>query len=272
VGSIAASSSSLRQTSLVLARRQPRALDLVGLESQHLAAALRLSPVAADRVEGGVDLAELPVGLRQRGPRVEARERVDEIEVGLRIEQALRLVLAVDRGEAGCEIAQHGHRNERPVDARPALPPRQELAPEHDLVAVLRQAVDFEERTDPRELDQRFDTGTLLARSNQVGRRALAENQPQRVDQDGLAGPGFSREQRQPGGKLDLEPGHEGDVVYFQVFNHLDAHAGARIARVALDCKSLISRHYVGSRGLRGVPFEVDNPQSIVSSSSSSAI
>ena len=91
---------------LLLAQRfffaglQGRALDLDGLVLERLAPALVLAAVAAQRVQGGLDLAQAPVRLGQgRRLRVEAGVTVHEVEVRLRIEEALRLVLAVDVGQ-----------------------------------------------------------------------------------------------------------------------------------------------------------------------------
>ncbi len=155
-----------------------------------------------------------------RPRRVLAREVVDECEVHGRVEQALRLVLPVHDREVRRHVAQQAHRDERTVHGRAALAARLQLAAEHDLVAVSRQAALVEERLGPGHLEDRLDRSPLLARADEVGRGAVAEHQAERVDQDRLAGAGFAREQGEAGAELQLQRGDERDVVDSQQFKH----------------------------------------------------
>ncbi len=204
---------------LLLAGLELGFLDLARLELEHLAAALGLAQVRAQALETGLRGAQLAEDLPDlRGAR--AGEVVDEREVRGRIEQALRLVLAVHGRQVRRQVAQQAHGNDRAVGRRASLAVRLQLAPQHELVAVLRQRPLLEERARVLQLEDRLDHGALLARPDEVGRGSLAEHEAERVDQDRLAGARFAGQERQPLAELQLQRGNERDVVYFQQLKH----------------------------------------------------
>ncbi len=129
---------------LFLVGAQVRPLDLVRLEGQHLPPALRLTAVLAQTVQAPLDLAEPGVEAREVGG-VQAGVAVEEIHVGSRVEQALRIVLPVNRRHERRELLQERERDERPVDRGAALARGLDLAPDHDLVRFHRQAVILQE-------------------------------------------------------------------------------------------------------------------------------
>src|SRR6185295_12288975 len=173
---------------LFLAWLERGLLDLDRLVLEHLAAALVLAAVAAQRFQRGLDLAQAAEGLRHRGTiGIEARMVIHEIEVRLRIEQALRLVLAVDVGDERRELAQDAHRNERAVDGGASLSRRLYLPPHHDLVLFRGKSVALECRPRIAALDERLHDGEVFARADEFGRGAGTEQQAQGVDQNRLA-------------------------------------------------------------------------------------
>ncbi len=145
---------------------------------------------------------------------------VQQAQVRVGIEQPLRLVLAVDDGEMWRQLAEDGDRHQRAVHRRLALPGRLDLAPEHDVVAVARQAVAFQQGGGFRRLHDRFDDGRLLPGPDQLRGRARSKEEAQGIDQDRLSRPRFAREQRQPGPERQLQPGHKRDIVDPEQLKH----------------------------------------------------
>src|SRR5581483_578048 len=82
-------------------------------------------------------------------------------------------------------------RRQGAVHERPAAALSRDLAPDEQLFPVA-----FEDG---------FDRGRLLAGADQVARRAAAEQQSDRLDQNRLARAGFTREDVQTGLELNLE-------------------------------------------------------------------
>jgi hypothetical protein len=141
---------------------------------------------------------------------------VHEIEVRLGIEQALRLVLAVDVRDERRELAQHAHGHERAVDGGAPLSRGLHLPPHHDLVVLRGESVALERRPRIAALDERLHDGDVFARANEVGRCSRTEEQAQRVDQDGLSRSGLAGQERQARPQLQLDAVYERDVLYFQ--------------------------------------------------------
>jgi hypothetical protein len=148
-------------------------------------------------------------------------EVVDEREVRRRVEQALRLVLAVHRRRGAAPGRAARPRDDRAVGRRAPLAVRLQLAPEHELVAVLGQRALFQQGAGVLQLEDGLDGRSLLARPDEIGRGALAEDEAQGIDQDRLAGAGLAGEQGQAGSERQLERGDERDVVYFQQLEHV---------------------------------------------------
>jgi Ni/Co efflux regulator RcnB len=69
-------------------------------------------------------------------------------------------------------------------------------------------------------LDQRLHHREVFARADEIRRRARAEQQPERVDQDRLSRSRFAREEREARPELQLHAVNECDVLYFQQLEH----------------------------------------------------
>src|SRR5262249_57153093 len=104
------------------ARGERRLVDLGRLVLEHLPPPLGLAPILAQRFEPRLDLAQVLERLTYgRAERHEAGVGVQKIEVDLRIEQALRLLLSADCDEPRRQLAEDRDGNERSVDGRLAL-------------------------------------------------------------------------------------------------------------------------------------------------------
>ena len=81
---------------------------------------------------------------------------VHEIDVRLRIEQTLGLVLPVNVGDERRQLAQHADGHQRPVDGGASLSRRVHLPAHHDLVVLGGQPVTLQGRPCIAALDQRL--------------------------------------------------------------------------------------------------------------------
>ena len=106
--------------------------------------------------------------------RVEAGVVVEQVEVGRGVEQALRLVLAVERGEERGQLAQERDGHQRAVDRGPAFPGGMDLAADHDLVVLHGQAVLLQERFG----DGPSARASTAARSSPVRMRSAEARSP----------------------------------------------------------------------------------------------
>ena len=70
------------------------------------------------------------------------------------------------------------------------------------------------------DLEDGLDRGALFPRPDEVRGGSIAQEEPERVDQDRLSGPGLTRQERQSRAELDLERRNQGDVVDPQQFKH----------------------------------------------------
>jgi hypothetical protein len=147
------------------------------------------------------------------------------------IEETLGVVLAVHRGHERGDRLQDGERNERAIDGRLSLARGVNLAADDDLVALRGQAVFLQEFLERGAVGQRLDDGALFARPDEVGRGPLAQDEPECVYQDGLAGAGFPRQERQARAELDLQGGNERDIVDSEQLDHTPDLAPRRYDR-----------------------------------------
>ena len=121
-------------------------------------------------------------------------------------QQALMFVLPVHFEQASGQIAQGARGGQRAVDERAAAALRGDLAADdHVLLPGVEDGLDGRE---------------LLAGSHEIARRAGAEQQADRLDEDGLAGAGFTGQDGEPRLEVDLEPFDDGQVLNAQKAQH----------------------------------------------------
>ena len=89
---------------------------------------------------------------------------VEELQVRLGIEQALRLVLAVDAGDARRQVTEHREGHQGPVDRGPALSLGLDLAPQYGISVFRGQTVLLQEGRELQTLHHGLDDQLALAR------------------------------------------------------------------------------------------------------------
>jgi hypothetical protein len=183
------------------------AADLVPLKGQEIDAGTLLPLVDSQGVELGTDGADPGKSLGNGLPaRLQVSVRVEQVEVALRIEQHLVLVLSVQLDESVREFAQRSRRRERIVHEGPAATLCRDLAADDHLAAV--------------DLEDGLNAGGIGARAHQVARRPPAEKEADRLDQDRLARARLASEDVQAGLELDLDLIDDREIADRQVPQH----------------------------------------------------
>ena len=136
--------------------------------------------------------------------------------MSVRIEQSLRLVLTVDGGERGGQLAEQRHRHQRAVHGRASLARGLQLASENQLVAVDGKPARLQPRSGVRGFEERLDLGAVLSGADQLARGAPAQKEAESVYNYGLSGAGFPGQQRKARPELQLRGRDQSDVLDFQ--------------------------------------------------------
>ena len=128
----------------------------------------------------------------------------------LRIEQRLVLVLPMQLDQRRCLIVECRRRHERVVDERPAAPLRVDVTPDDQCLAGLHVG----------HVKLRLDVCLCLARTDQIGGRAAAHQQPDSLDEHRLAGASFAREDVQARLEFNLDRIDDGEVLNAKEAKH----------------------------------------------------
>ena len=154
--------------------------------------------------------AQLRLG--ETGPGIEDRE------VLIRVQKLLVLVLSMELDQPVRQVLERGGRGQRARDegAAPAL--CGDFASNDQVGGLAR---DFEDR---------FDGGEVLAGAHQVGRRTAAQQEADGLDEDGLAGPGFARQDVERMFKLDRDRLDDRQVADGKVAQHRRGGEGMPVA------------------------------------------
>ncbi len=216
----------------ILARHERRAIELVELIAQVVDARVALARIAAERGHRIVAPAQLRPRDRHRfaEPRFTAvarDERIEDLEVTRRIDEALMLVLARQIHEQPAELGEPRRGRQRAVDVRAAAPAALDHAADRDFVVDLAcgqaRAVEHAEHTRAQilgDLDDRLDDRLVGSRARDVRRRAPAAQQVHRLDDQRLARAGLAREHVHAGAELDLDIGQDREVRDSQMPQH----------------------------------------------------
>ncbi len=157
------------------------------------------------------------------------------------------LALGVDEGELGCELAEGGDGGGLVVDKDAAFAGGGDLAPKQDLVGLFGvvDTVGFKDGAGAGgALKGAADDGLFGAVADDVARGFAAEQEGERVDQDGFAGAGLAREEVEPGAELDGRTVDHSVVFRAQLQQHFPkprearSSVGFRSARQAEDNKA----------------------------------
>ncbi len=125
-------------------------------------------------------------------------------------------VLAVQVDERGAEIVQLRERRRTAVDPRAAASLRIERAAHQHGIVVLAQALVLEPRQRSRRvarIERRRQLRALRAGLQLAKLEAIAEQQRERVEQDGLAGARLARQHGKPAVELQLERFDDDEVA-----------------------------------------------------------
>ena len=202
---------------LVLARLQVGLLQFAQLELDEIETRRPLAVVHPQPIELLAQAAHRRERARHlRAWRLEARPRIQQREMLGGIEQLLMFVLAVQLDQPIRQILERRGGGQRAVDEGAAAALRGDLAAHDQLAAVFG----FEDR---------FDGGDVFAGANQILRGASAEQQADRLDEDGLAGAGLAGQDVERLFKIDGDRLDDRKVADGQVADHEESFANAEL-------------------------------------------
>jgi len=172
----------------IFAGRNARLFNFLRDVPQIIGALLRFSPPSGERRDLATHREELIVGVpHQRSLRFRPSEGVEYLALGIRVEQGLRVVLAVKIHELASNLRQNCRRHRSAVDPCPPpavgcdLPFENERVVFHFNAALVRQLHDS---LDVRHVEHAFDRSLLRAGPNEIRAGALAQEQSQGTDDD----------------------------------------------------------------------------------------
>jgi hypothetical protein len=198
------------QVDVLLSRSECRAIELGELERHELLPGIPFG----NRASGSTQFlpARAP-SLEEAGhlfgQATKSAEVVNDVQMRGRIEQGVVFVLSVKFDEASREVLQGAGGRQFPVDVRPAPPLGGDLATNEQFFAA--------------RLEDGLDRRDLFAGTNEVAGRASAQQEPDGLDQDGLACPGLARQNIEAGLEFNLRR-----VDHGQAFDAQKAKHGAK--------------------------------------------
>src|SRR5207253_7192577 len=136
----------------------------------------------------------------------ETAERVERREMRRRIEQRLMFVLSVQLDEPRRQLLQGARRRERAVDERTASTLRRDLAADQQFFSAA--------------VEDGFDGGDVLVGPDKVARRAPAQEQADRLNENRFAGSGFACQDIEAGVEFHLDRVDDREVADLQKAEH----------------------------------------------------
>ena len=208
---------------LILAGGEPGVIDLPRHGAPVVGAAPHLVPLLPQRLLLGAQLAHAPPRVLQGGALGEgAGERVEDVALGVRVQQGLGLVLAVQVDKQAAQAGQGADGGRAAVHPGAGTPVHADLAPEHEAV-VLRlhtQLLQAAPQGGVGHLEGALDRGALGARADQAAVGAGAEEQGHRVHQHGLARPGLAGQRVEAGAELEGNVRDGDEIAHAQLGDH----------------------------------------------------
>ncbi len=180
-------------------------VDLGHLEAQQVELPGPSAVVAAQVGQRRLDLPELGLGRLQAG-QVDVAEAVQRGPLGRTPQQRLVGVLAVEVDQLLAGFAQGRGGGQAAVHVGPAPPVGRDHPPEHDLLVA---------RDEPA-----LDHGLVPRRADQDGIGPPADEQVDRLDQQGLARARLPRQGGHAGAQHQLEPVDDTQVLHRQLDQH----------------------------------------------------
>ena len=147
--------------------------------------------------------------------------QVQHVDVALRIQQGLRIVLPVDVRDAAAELAEEGEGNDSPVDPAQAFFARADLPAEHEGVVggyagIVQDLLHVKIFHVGGERDGRF----FGACADIVGIGAAAQGHGDGFDDDGFACACLAGDDVQPGVQVQFQVSDDGKIFDGNVGNH----------------------------------------------------
>ena len=141
--------------------------------------------------------------------RLGSPEGIEDSALRFAVEQGLRVVLTMQVHELPPYLGQHGGRNRGAVDPGASASIRGDLTLENERVVLDLDSVLVGQRGDPfelRDIEYAFDCRLVRTGSNQIGARALAEQQPECSNDDRFSRARLSGEDVEPLARAEASP------------------------------------------------------------------
>ena len=215
---------------LLLARLRGEARQLVDRVAQELLVAARGIELVARgllRLFGGAQRVPCRGDLGRQGAVIAGG--IEQGAVGGGIEQAAGLVLAMDLDQLVAELGQQADADRLVVDEGARAPVGAERAAQDQRRLARRCRARREARATGMAVGQvelGGDLGALGARPHQAAGAAVAEREPERIQQDRLAGAGFAGEHAERAVKGEIKPFDEDDVADREPCQHRRSEHG----------------------------------------------
>lgn len=160
-----------------------------------------------------------------------AAESVEQVAVRRRVDQRPLVVLAVDFHQRVADGAHQRNAGRLIVDEDAGAPVHRLQSAQDDVAVVVDGVVGKQRarRVVPRHVEHRRHLPLRRAVAHQRGVAARAERQRQSVEQDRLAGARLAGENRQTGGKIDVQPFDQDDIADRQPGKHRPSGAGDQL-------------------------------------------
>ena len=208
----------------ILAGDESGALEFGGAESCEFQQirAFAFAPVQFVKARPDFFRARVAFAIRREFV-IEVCVAIENLAMALGAEQRMLLVLSVDLHQRRADFAEALHRGEFAVDRHARASAALGDHPAHDQLAARAVAFargQFRHRSLALELEQSLDDCFLLAGANHIGRRARAEQQSERAQDDRFAGAGLARKHVEAGAELEMSFLDDREVAYVQFEQH----------------------------------------------------
>ncbi len=208
---------------LVLARNGLEGAYLRELKLQEIGFFRARPAHLLDPRDPAAKLAEAPVGVFIDGPRVQApAEFIENVDVVVRREDQLMLVLAADVDQRFADLRQMGERRHLAVDLGPVFAAAGNHPPDDEFLACGKSQPGkfFLQTGIVPDRKERFHGGGVGLRPNHVRRSPVAQKQAHRADQNGLARSGFARNDVEALFKRNVQFVDDGKVGNTELIKH----------------------------------------------------
>ena len=207
----------------VLARHEPRGLDLARDVAQVIGPATDLIPLRGQYLGGFFEFLPAAPLLLQRCP---GGQRIgigiENVALGVCVQQRLGLVLAMEIHQHRTQIGENTYGGGAAVDPGTRAAFGGDLTPDDHaaLIGIESQLLQLRERSGRELLEHTLDDAACRAGANLRRIGALAQQEGECIHQHGLAGPGFAGEDIEAWTERQGDIGNGGEVAHPQLGDH----------------------------------------------------